>query len=553
MHTSFLKLSRNLARILATLIAATPLLVLCTTPPAFADGMVVSIPPDYRDQDVTYHTEASQDALIAYENGMQKMILSIGFEHSGNSDAVWIFPVPAEPDRIAIDILRDMPRVTGDEISGLARENLDAIHHGMLATQLYPLIFMPSAGGNLSNRVGATPDADFQSTENMGGGVVVHEHIEREGITTELITARTAGAIYEYLSDKGLDLDEGSIPVLETYIGEEFSFVTSWIGYGDSTYRYNQATVGTRGVYVTFPTDRIYYPLIPTSVYDSKIVPATIRVIGHVTPDLYPDIVNYTYTAYYINGHYTAPSPPPDFYTGGTRGNIREFVYTKIDLTSPSKFLTEDLWMRPGVPPGKAFALLTATHPIPTGIFLALVASLLAGLIAGIITLRKTGMKPWTYTILGLANLLSIIGLIIAVSFVRTGPLPDSKNKIIDELRNKGYFSRRFVGFLLFFYSAIFFIYGFIIVPLTYHHPDFDLMEVLYLYVIPVIAFMLGIMLFRVDKEDRPLFKEIKQGGWGATMLLAANWSKVLYVVVFMVAFPILTMLLRFLTGAMAS
>ena len=59
--------------------------------------------------------------------------------------------------------------------------------------------------------------------------VIVHEHLEKEGITTEIITAKTAQALYWYLQNKNLKVEEGSIPVLDHYIGKEFTFIVSWI------------------------------------------------------------------------------------------------------------------------------------------------------------------------------------------------------------------------------------------------------------------------------------------------------------------------------------
>jgi deoxyxylulose-5-phosphate synthase len=38
--------------------------------------------------------------------------------------------------------------------------------------------------------------------------VIVHEHLEKEGITTEIITARAAQALYQYLQNKNLKVEK---------------------------------------------------------------------------------------------------------------------------------------------------------------------------------------------------------------------------------------------------------------------------------------------------------------------------------------------------------
>ncbi len=91
--------------------------------------------------------------------------------------------------------------------------------------------------------------------------VVVYEHLEKEGITSEIITAKTAVGLYDYLKNKKLKIGSGSIPVLDNYIGKEYSFVASWISSPEKA-----ISTQNRGVFVTFPKKDIYYPMLPTSV-----------------------------------------------------------------------------------------------------------------------------------------------------------------------------------------------------------------------------------------------------------------------------------------------
>ena len=59
--------------------------------------------------------------------------------------------------------------------------------------------------------------------------ISVEAHIEKEGMISQVITAKTAQALYDYLSDKELKIEPGSIPVLDSYIEKEYVFVVSWL------------------------------------------------------------------------------------------------------------------------------------------------------------------------------------------------------------------------------------------------------------------------------------------------------------------------------------
>lgn len=126
--------------------------------------------------------------------------------------------------------------------------------------------------------------------------IIIHEHIEKMGLATELVTAKDENTFYNYLEEKGLDLPPDSKLILNKYIGEEYTFVVSWIfdveefkkesatedvydryGIYDST-----SSLSTVGVSIKFPTEKIFFPLKPTSIYGSQKVPILIYVMDHI-------------------------------------------------------------------------------------------------------------------------------------------------------------------------------------------------------------------------------------------------------------------------------
>ena len=219
---------------------------------ALADGMVISKPDPYADRwDYSiennqrafinyegrwdYLGESNQQAFINYEDGLEKMILSIGMEET-SKDAVWIFPVPAEPSKVVVDVVTKLPKLGGEEITKKAKLNLSNIKKVLSATQIYtiPFIFLWGQFDFYSVPQVVPYGALGESRAGNGGekkevDIIVYEHLEKEGITSEIITAKTAQALYQYFQEKGLAVEQGSIPVLDHYIGKEFTFIVSWI------------------------------------------------------------------------------------------------------------------------------------------------------------------------------------------------------------------------------------------------------------------------------------------------------------------------------------
>ena len=80
-----------------------------------ADGMMIK-PDPYSDR-WDYSNESNQQAFINYDNDLQKMIISVGFEGENSNDVVWLFPVPSDPNKVAIDVVKSLPQLSGEEIS----------------------------------------------------------------------------------------------------------------------------------------------------------------------------------------------------------------------------------------------------------------------------------------------------------------------------------------------------------------------------------------------------------------------------------------------------
>jgi len=595
---------------------------------ALADGGMVHFDPYSGRWD--FADETNQQAFINFEKGMEKMILSVGVGDLKEGKTMWIFPVPADPDKVAVDVVTKLPSLRGEEISEKARSNLDDAKSWLWATQIYTLPFAltHSLGGSSSF------DGGMPNSTGLGQGfknatrsdVVVYEHLEKEGITSEIVTARTAQGFNEYFSNKGLKIEASTIPVLQNYIGQEYSFVVSWMerkeliltndvivkiirsgsssgnprldarnqafelvrnlnekypGFNErgtqegldgknklSENEINDLRQGIKdhpeilkildnnkiqkGVFVSFPTDKIFFPLMPTSVYGSKVVPAEIRVMGHVTPDVFSDIESHTKTEYYWAEIIQFDKELKAFYNGSNTG-IR---YTKIEINAPSKFFSQDLWMKNYAPAKTFYQMFLARQVLLVVFFLIIICSAMTGIFVSWLLFREwrnvEGLKK--FGLIGLANCLTIFGMIALLLPSNTKKDAEDATALVQAIKEKGYYWKRRILLGVLIADSPFLILSllllFFVIPQEFSRLfiyNDSVFETLFsfpilLTFIPIIVFLVAFFLARdIRKEDMPLFDELKQKNYSAWTFQPKDRRKIAFIVVFSIVFLIIS------------
>ncbi len=378
----------------------------CFSQIAIADGGVFG----YHYQTI-YHPENSQSAIINYKNGVQKMLISVNFTWSESDKSAWILPVPSKPEDTDVDVIDGTPTFSGYDVKEDAKEELKDDLAPSLLCYLYPLVlpflyvwtsgFM--AGG--------------------GAGVQVYKHLEKEGITVEVVSATEGEGLHNYLTDKGLNVSEGVIPQLDSYVSKNYTFVISWVSSSDKTMR-------EPGIVIEFPTNKIYYPMILTSIYGSDVIPIDVIVMGHVTPEVYPEIKEYTKVTYWkgeVKPYSYYPYSPPS-------SDLKNFTYeitsgwdgrfTRIEISAPSNTFKQDLWIENKKPWNVEYA--ETVHEtfdenfLPTILLLFLLLSFITSLICGPLIISRKKEKIPFYLLIGLCNMgFGWIGMIIATHLLR--------------------------------------------------------------------------------------------------------------------------------------
>lgn len=589
-----------------------------------ADGMMMEIDPYENRWD--FSDERNQQAFINYENGVQKMIISVGIKKGNTNGIVWLFPIPSDPNKITIDVVGNLPKLQGENITDLIKMHLDPTVKILQASQIYtiPILIMNYFNSLETNPLVGWGGTDSTTLSSAGGidlgieqDVIVYEHVDKEGIASEIITAKTTNGIFDYLRNKGLNIDSGSIPVLDNYIGKNYSFIVSWISSPQGnisvqdiannvrTYlldpnRYPNFTKLIRklsltypglsqnvnaevyfnseegltalqtivqaiqndpsiimddyakpiqkGIAVTFPTNDLYFPLLPTSVYGSKVVPATIRIIGHVSPKIFQDIKEYSSVKYYFERDNVDVYNSKDFKVFyGDSG--RDIKYTRIEIFSPSKLLTEDLWIKNQTPIKTYFFTLMAQHPIISGILLFILISIISGLLAGLIFFKDLRKKPLKLCLIGLSNCLTLLGLIITTILIRTKNIDESLKPLLDKIEQLGYSWKRKIALILILVSLPILAFGLLLIGFeifsrwTYREWEI-IIPLLILNIVCSFITISGLVIKRIKTSDKYLFDQLKFAGYSSWSFAPKDKLKIAFVPIFSITFLLVSWLL---------
>ncbi|MFB6075819.1 MAG: hypothetical protein ABEK17_01620 [Candidatus Aenigmatarchaeota archaeon] len=396
--------------------------------------------------------ENGQMCFINHQAGTEKMIVAIGLENIQGEKASWIFPVPSQPKKTEIEISEGFPMLDGQNLKETYGNYVQDFTIGAIGiSQLYALPLMA-----LNDLKGGRA---LEGRSWEGGGVEIHEHIERAGLTTELITARESSALYNYFEKKNISLPADSERILEEYIGKDYSFVASWVSdfekfRSQSKERHHYIIENPLGVEISFPTEKLYYPLKPTSVYGSNEIPIKIYTRGWLKPDLYSEITDETEVSYYSQNYYKVPKELRSFFNG--KDHLEDLKYTKIEINSEARKLKKDLWIKKETADKPLILNSLINYFWVLGLIIFVISSCLASLFAGKVISREKKISNRGFTLFGLTNFLSLVGLVLIFHFGKIDKRLTESERKIDTLGFIFTFSVLFVIFMFLFSFIIY-------------------------------------------------------------------------------------------------
>ena len=482
-------------------------------PPVLADGMAFKGEQDRW----ILQPENMQLAAINYENGYENLLLSVTLEKSvqGNK-TVWIFPVPAQPEKIGIDIVKGYPRFAGKTLDRMMGDTIGTVALSSAAYSTFPASLPLYVIGGLGFfTLQKSQEATFDPA-----GIVIHERIEKMGIVTELVTARDGASLRNHVTKNGFILPQEAEGILDEYIGEDYSFVISYAG--NTTGSAGVAEQDTRspgtldsdilGVFVRFPADRIYFPLRPTSIYGSRMIPVVIDVTGFVTPQPDNKIRPVTEVSYYVDEGYWY------YYSAGEVGNFFNYPtdfqpvkYTRIRISAPSEFFTTDLWMDPVPPADVRMKEVLIQNPVIWAVPLFILVSMLASLVAGSIVFGRNPAYRKDLALHGLWNCTTMIGFACGTA---------------EYLKIKEATGKQKLGFFVLFYAMFI---GVLTLTAAIANPNLihGIVNLFtFLFILPVIGFMFGMFIFPRDPLFALMLFTLNAGVYGVAWLMVKKYLK---------------------------
>lgn len=248
--------------------------------PANADGFSLSKSEIGKDSFLT--PETRQLAYIGYKDGIEDLLISVSLK-ARYTGFVWLFPIPALPDGVEIDIVNtELPYFATYDTLKVAKRRADSIRISLAATPLVSF-FVTNWGLTTIADYGreVIPHHYLNPYDSLGDGkdFAVHKSVTKFGVTTELVTG-SSELLMNYFREKGYDIPEEATPIIDNYLDYDYSFVVAWGNPpdADSDTGGNDLVDANPAIKVVFPSEHIYYPLVPTSIYGAEVIPVELYI-----------------------------------------------------------------------------------------------------------------------------------------------------------------------------------------------------------------------------------------------------------------------------------
>jgi hypothetical protein len=210
---------------------------------ALADGCILS-------KLGVYVRETEQRAFIEWSAGQERLYIATRSEAS-SEPTLWIIPVPADPKRVKAEPVERFPRVVYErDVVQQARVMVEeTVSVAMFLDTGIPCLF----GFALGSKASALPD-----------GMEVHNRVEKLGMIVEVLSAKSVKALDRYLRTRELNIQAAGIGALAPYLQKEYTLICGWTAEPGRE-------LPARALRIDFPTPQVFYPLLPTRIYESPV------------------------------------------------------------------------------------------------------------------------------------------------------------------------------------------------------------------------------------------------------------------------------------------
>ena len=345
------------------------------------------------------------EVAISHRGDVQRMIVALTLEAPRNEQLLWLFPLPAPASQSRVTALRSFPRFFGHDPCWGGRAWIHAFLLVSRATQLYPMlfehVFLPD------------PVAKLSYYPNRFRG-------RSAGVQANIVAAGSPEALSKAVAKRGLHASLATLSPFEFWLSrrEPSAFVMATIEVRPRTGGGAAISGPSRAcVFVEFPSSHAVLPVPPANVDGTGRRDSVVYVMDYVQAQCSAEMASTFESTYRYQSRF-GPGVPASFLEGLPR---EQAPVTVVRFTGPLSGLGHTLRFLPAQPPGLAYAELVeslssrATLTLLAHILLILAFSHLAAGLTGLLLFRR-----WRgYARLGALNLLSIVGMFIAMGRLR--------------------------------------------------------------------------------------------------------------------------------------
>jgi len=281
----------------------------------------------------------SKESYISYQNGLQKLILNINFyqEKSSAQKGLLIFPLPCSLNDVNLSLKKEIPRLYARDLN---YELLEKIDNFNLLSNVFSFLFsalsspLPFIGIIYD---GGTPGY-YMTPQNT------HTQIIQYKISSELVKFDKINDFKTYLSSKSIYLDEKFDKIIGDYINHNYIFVLAYLNEPKTVReKHNFLCITSEmQLYIKFKSNKIYYPLKLSSIYDN-VINNNLFIFGFKSPQLYQEISKDTKIKYYSGG---SLKDTDDFFPS----NALNYTWTGLEIKTNPKNLLYDLFIIDQIP-----------------------------------------------------------------------------------------------------------------------------------------------------------------------------------------------------------
>ena len=427
------------------------------------------------------HPESQQYAIIDHNDGYERLGLTVEFTANNKAtNAVWVVPIPANPNKVDIKLIDGFPVPSGKNINDQAKDVLAGASFLAAAWGTFPLS-LPLAFGLVVLR-GSISSAGMKTLgmDNSAyyDGISIFQRVSLGGVTSDLVSTNDPQELESFLSSKGVNLAGEYKMILEKFVDQDYSFVVTYIsdwqkfqssktgsyaqgqyGYGnyESNRYYPNRDSTPISLRVGFPSEKAYFPLRLSSIYGDQVIPITIYLMGNYKPKLFNGIGGGVKSEYFRDGYVsqnynyraTSDGKTEEFFRPGRI--LSNLDYTKITINEKSINFKDDLWFDYGTPLTYGFKTFIADNFLAVLILIMIISSAAASVVSGRLIFKDGLIDDTRFALQGLWNIGTMIGFVLVTVFWTTQKLDDKTKKQLSE-KGLSVFDSRKIAYIVLFY-----------------------------------------------------------------------------------------------------